>query len=191
MIFARTSTGSSPELNIRQIILAQSPVPLCFAEVIVQAVLPGNANTFACAFSETNPAVISASPISRILDDCRAFSSRSVSTCSISSARCEIGGSGPSFATVCGKQLPLASVRYEYAATFTHDSAFRTMPKVCGSLRKSEICKSDARNRQERRKKPARKMCAGARYNCVKYRLLQYMSSRRQTTARPYKTANL
>jgi len=77
MIFARTSTGSSPELNIRQIILAQSPVPLCLAERIVQAVLRGNPNTFACAFSETNPAVISASPISRILDDCRAFSSRS------------------------------------------------------------------------------------------------------------------
>jgi hypothetical protein len=61
MIFARTSTGSSPELNIRQIILAESPVPLCLAERIVQAVLRGNPNTFACAFSEKNPAVISAS----------------------------------------------------------------------------------------------------------------------------------
>jgi hypothetical protein len=36
------------------------------------------------------------------------------------------------------------------------------MPKVCGYLRESEIGKSDPRNRQERRKKPARRKCAGA-----------------------------
>jgi hypothetical protein len=78
MIFARTNGGSRFELNIRQMILAEIPVPLCLVERIVQAVLRGNSNTFACASSETNPAVISASPISRILDACRVFTSVSV-----------------------------------------------------------------------------------------------------------------
>src|ERR1700730_19047409 len=59
-------------------ILAEIPVPLCSAERIVQAVLRGNPSAFACASSVTIPAVISASPISRILDDCRAFRSVSV-----------------------------------------------------------------------------------------------------------------
>src|SRR5580704_2562766 len=59
-------------------ILAEIPVPLCSAERIVQAVLRGNPSAFACASSETIPAVISALPISRILDACRAFTSVSV-----------------------------------------------------------------------------------------------------------------
>src|ERR1700721_3980392 len=75
MIFARTNGGSRFELNIRQMVLAEIPVPLCLVERIVQAVLRGNPSTLACASSETNPVVISASPISRILDDCRAFTS--------------------------------------------------------------------------------------------------------------------
>jgi hypothetical protein len=69
MILARTSSGSGCELNIRQMILAEIPVPLCSAERIVQTVLRGNPSVFACASSETILAVISASPISRILDE--------------------------------------------------------------------------------------------------------------------------
>jgi hypothetical protein len=61
MIFARTSTGSSLELNIRQIILAESPVPLCSAERILRAVLRGNPSILACASIQINPVVISAS----------------------------------------------------------------------------------------------------------------------------------
>jgi hypothetical protein len=52
MIFARISGGSGSELNIRQMILAEIPVPLCSAERIVQAVLRGNPSAFACASSE-------------------------------------------------------------------------------------------------------------------------------------------
>ena len=63
MIFARTRRGIRFELNIRQMILAEIPVPLCSADKIVQAVLRGNPSAFACASSETNPAVIKASPI--------------------------------------------------------------------------------------------------------------------------------
>ena len=43
-----------------------------------RAVILGNPSILACASSETNPVVISASPISRILDACRAFTSVSV-----------------------------------------------------------------------------------------------------------------
>jgi hypothetical protein len=41
MIFAGTSGGSGSELSIRQMILAEIPVPLCSAERILQAVLRG------------------------------------------------------------------------------------------------------------------------------------------------------
>ena len=75
MTVARTSDGSRCEFNIRQMIFAEIPVLLCAAARIVYAVLRGNPSAVACTSSESDPVATSASPISRIFDDCRAFRS--------------------------------------------------------------------------------------------------------------------
>src|SRR5262245_8224587 len=74
-ILARTRGGNC-RTSMRSMIFAERPVLLWLAFRMVQVVLRPSPSARACASSVKKPSEISASAISRILADCRAFISR-------------------------------------------------------------------------------------------------------------------
>src|SRR5262245_38169315 len=72
-ILVRASGGSSGAANIRLMIDAERPEALWLALRMVQAVLRESPSALACSSSVRNPADLTASASSLILEDCRAF----------------------------------------------------------------------------------------------------------------------
>src|SRR5262249_14291508 len=72
-IFDRASGGSSGAASMRLMIDAERPEALWLALRIVQAVLRESPSALACSSSVRNPADLTASAGSLILEDCRAF----------------------------------------------------------------------------------------------------------------------
>src|SRR5262249_51941530 len=72
-ILVRASGGSSGAASIRLMIDAERPEALWLALPMVQAVLRESPSALACSSSVRNPADLTASASSLILEDCRAF----------------------------------------------------------------------------------------------------------------------
>src|SRR5262249_45532480 len=69
----RASAGNSGAANMRLMIDAERPEALWLALRMVQAVLRESPSALACSSSVRNPADLTASASSLILEDCRAF----------------------------------------------------------------------------------------------------------------------